>query len=192
MRDGSNDAYIFLGSNVDRDKNYLEALRRLAALGQVRRVSSVYETAPIGSCCEYFYNGAARLATPMTARELKRALRRIEAELGRVRRADRNAPRTIDLDLALFNQERRDDPYLPLPDPLILERPFMAQALAELNPGYMLPGDGRTLAQIAASLRSGGEGQGAGGQGQTRIDRAMTARVRELMDQIHIGETTHA
>jgi 2-amino-4-hydroxy-6-hydroxymethyldihydropteridine diphosphokinase len=178
-----NDAYIFIGSNVEREKNYLEALHRLANLGIVRRSSSVYETAPIGTCCEYFYNGAVLLATELSAPALKRALREIERQMGRRRTVDKNAPRPIDLDLVLFNHDRRTEPNLHLPDPLIVQRPFVAQALAELDPGYVHPTDGRTLAELAHAL--------TGSAGAARIDPAMTARAKDW-SPIYVGEISHA
>jgi len=186
------DAYIALGSNIERDKNYLEALRRLTVLGDLRGASAVYETAPIGSSREYFYNGAVRLATRLSAPELKHALRRIEAQLGRVRTEDRNAPRTIDLDLVLFDRECRDDLDLQLPDPLILQRPFLAQALAELNPDYVHPVDGRTLAEIAHRSGSQAGASSTAAENQTRVDPALTAQVQDLLKQYYVGEISHA
>ncbi len=198
-----NRAYIFLGTNIEREKNYLEALRRIGGLGQLRRASSVYETAPIGSGCENFYNGAVLLGTPLSALELKRALREIEAQLGRVRTADRYAPRTIDLDLGLYNQERREEDGLRLPDPLILRRPFMAQALAEVDPDYVHPIDGRTLAQIASSFgdperyalasapsKSPGRAPCEEVTGPAmQLQAKMTAQAKKLLDEISTGET---
>ncbi len=198
-----NQAFIFLGTNIEREKNYLEALRRLGGLGQLRRVSSVYETAPIGSGCENFYNGAILLETALDAPELKRALREIEAQMGRVRTADRYAPRTIDLDLVLYNQDSRDEEGLRLPDPLILRRPFLAQALAEVDPDYVHPVDGRTLAQIAGSFgglarpgfttATGSTSPGRTPCGETagpamQLQAEMTARVKNLLDEISTGE----
>ena len=193
MQDHLNDAFIFLGSNVERERNYLEALRRLVELGTLRAVSPVYETAPIGSCCEYFYNGAARLETPLNASALRLALRRIEAQLGRVRTADRNAPRTIDLDLVLFNKEQLTGPGWQIPDPLIFKRPFMAQALAELDPAYVHPVAGRTLAELAgAETAAETEASSGTNENLTRVDPAMTARVRDWFDHLYVGEISHA
>ncbi len=176
-----NCAFILLGTNIDRENNYLQALRRLSELGQITRASAVYETAPIGSCCENFYNGAVLLETQLGAHELKRALREIEARLGRTRTPDRNAPRTIDLDLVLFNHDQVDDGTVRLPDPLILERPFMVRVLAELDPEYVHPVEGRTLAQIANSLDRT--------RGEMRVQPAMTARTQDFLNHYYIGET---
>ncbi len=192
-----NQAFIFLGTNIDREKNYLEALRRLAGLGKLRRVSGVYETTPVGGLGENFFNGAALLETALGARELKRALREIEAQLGRVRTGNRYAPRTIDLDLVLYNQDCVDEEGLRLPDPLILQRPFMAQALAELDPNYVHPVEGRTLAQIARSLSPGtgpSSRAAVGSRPGTRshsmqLQPNLTARVKDFLDSHRTGET---
>jgi 2-amino-4-hydroxy-6-hydroxymethyldihydropteridine diphosphokinase len=180
-----NRAFVSLGSNIDRKRNYLEALTRLAELGIIAAVSSVYETTPVGSReGRDFYNGAVLLETSLSARDLKRALRKIEEEMGRIRTADRDSPRTIDLDLVLYNRDRVDEPDLKVPDPLILERPFLALTLAELAPEYVHPTDGRTLAKIARSLDSLAMGM--------RLEPVMTAEVKQMANQIYTGEISHA
>jgi 2-amino-4-hydroxy-6-hydroxymethyldihydropteridine diphosphokinase len=182
---GLNRAFVFLGSNIDRKRNYMEALARIAKLGMIASVSSIYETTPLGSKAgRDFYNGSVLLETYLSARDLKRALRRIEEEMGRIRTADRDSPRTIDLDLVLFNRDQVDEPDLKIPDPLILERPFLALTLAELDPDYVHPTDGRILAEIAHSLDSD-----AGGM---RLEPLMTAQVKQATSQIYNGEISHA
>jgi dihydroneopterin aldolase/2-amino-4-hydroxy-6-hydroxymethyldihydropteridine diphosphokinase len=79
-------------------------------------------------------------------------LRPVEDLLGRVRSGDRNAPRPIDLDLVLYDSREARDEDIVLPDPEIGRRPFLAGPLAELAPGYVLPGETRTLREIAGSL----------------------------------------
>jgi 2-amino-4-hydroxy-6-hydroxymethyldihydropteridine diphosphokinase len=180
-----NSAFIFLGSNIDRKRNYLQALERLAKLGIIVAASSVYETTPIGSGeGRDFYNGAVLLETGLSARDLKRELRTIEEEMGRVRTGDRYSPRPIDLDLVLYNRDRVDEPDLHVPDPLILKRPFLALVLAELAPEYVHPTDGRTLAEIARDL-----GPSAGGM---RFNPLMTRQVKQVTDRIYTGEISHA
>lgn len=185
-REGTlNQAYIFLGSNIERRNNYLEALTRLRALGNLAAASSVYETAPVGSHeGRDFYNGSVLLETDLGARDLKRALRLIEQQMGRTRTEDRNSPRTIDLDLVLFNHEQIDEPGLTIPDPLIVKRPFLASTLAELDPEYVHPSEGRTLTQIARSLGDD--------PGEMRLEPGMSALVRQTLAQIYTGEISHA
>ncbi len=180
-----NNAFVFIGSNVDRERNYIEGLARLAQLGIILRVSSIYETAPVGDRGGGdFYNGAALLGTELIPRALKDSLRSIETDLGRVRTGDRYAPRTLDLDLVLYNRDRIEEPGLHIPDPLILQRPFMAVILAELTPDYVLPGDGRRLLDLAAQERSRASGM--------RLAPLMTARVQELYRNTVTGEVSHA
>lgn len=179
-----NQAFVFLGTNIDRKKNYIAALARLAKLGEITAASTVYETAPLGGEGRDFYNGAVLLDTPLSARELKHALRAIEEQLGRVRTRDRYSPRTIDLDLVLYNRELIDEPALHIPDPMILERPFLALTLAELAPEYVHPADGRTLMQIARSLDTSSRGM--------RPEPVMTAQAKELIDRVYSGESSHA
>ncbi len=149
-----NDAYVFIGSNIGRGKNYLEALKRLRALGKLVAASPVYDTPALGDTdAPRFYNGAVWLKTEFAPHALRNALREIEHAMGRTRTADKNAPRVIDLDLVLYDEVILDDGELRLPDPHIYERPFMARALAHVNPDYVIPPDGPTLAELACRLR---------------------------------------
>ncbi len=182
--DPLNRAHIFIGTNIDRQRNYLEALRRLAELGRILRVSRVYETAPIGGRGDDFYNGAALLETALDAHGLKDALGRIEHEMGRVRNRDRYAPRTIDLDLVLYNHDQIDDGRVRVPDPLIGKRYFLAAALAEVTPDYVHPENGQTLAEIAGRLANDGD--------EMQLEPAMTAQVERLLHEIQTGVVTHA
>ncbi len=150
-----NDAYIFIGSNIEREKNYLAAFSHLRALGKLVAVSPVYDTPAIGGKedAPRFYNGAVWLKTTLTPHALRNELRAVEHTLGRIRTADKFAPRAIDLDLALYGEATIDDGELKLPDPDIFERAFMARALAHLNPDYVIPPDGPTLAELACRVR---------------------------------------
>jgi 2-amino-4-hydroxy-6-hydroxymethyldihydropteridine diphosphokinase len=177
-----NEAFISIGSNIEPAKNYMEALGRLARLGTVKHASAVYQTPPVGGQGSNYMNGAVLLGTSLGAVELKQMLKRIEAEMGRVRTADRNAPRTIDLDLVLYNQDRIDEPGLRVPDPLILTRFFLAQTLSEVSADYVHPTTGEPLREIAARLRASDP--------TLRPDAEMTARVRHWTE--HIGDVAHA
>lgn len=151
-----NNAYIFLGSNIERETNYPQAVKRLRELGKLVAVSPVYDTAPIGGDANAprFYNGAVWLATDLSPHALRNALQRIEQEMGRIRVADKYAARTIDLDLALYDQVMIHDDELEIPDPALFERAFMARALAHLNPDYVIPPDGPTLAELTCRLHA--------------------------------------
>jgi 2-amino-4-hydroxy-6-hydroxymethyldihydropteridine diphosphokinase len=146
-------AFIALGSNIAPARNIARALRRLAQHGPLR-ISTVYRTAPEDRPEQpWYYNCVARLETDQPARQLKAdVLRRIEQELGRVRMADKYAPRTIDLDLILYDDCVVDSDELTLPDPRIEQRAFVACGLCELEPELRLPGSNRPIETVVAEL----------------------------------------
>lgn len=147
-----NQAYISLGSNIDPTKNLPAAVASLAEYGRVVAVSAVWETRAVGPWPQpNFHNAALLLETCLSASALKEtALAAVERKLGRVRSSDRFAPRTIDLDLMLFNQERFSLGARRIPDPEVVAYAFVAIPLAELAPGYIHPETGQTLAAIAS------------------------------------------
>lgn len=150
-------AYLALGSNLgDRAASLARALELLARdeLTAISRLSSVYETAPIGPVPQPdFYNLVCEIQTIITAPELLTHCLELEADLGRVRR-EAWGPRTIDIDLLWYDEERIDTRSLTLPHPRMLERSFVMVPLAEIAPRLVL--DGETAASHAASL--GGTG----------------------------------
>lgn len=151
--------YLLLGSNVDRERCYPAAVGLITSLGEVVAVSPVYETEPVGmSGAPDFFNGALLLITELEPEELKRRLRReVEAPLGRVRRpGGRPAPRTIDVDIALWDDLVGTIAGKPLPDPDILKHLHVARPLADIAPQLRHPACGRTLAEIAAHLERTG------------------------------------
>ncbi len=150
---------VVLGSNIEPERNLPAAVRLLRQRLSVPAASPVYRSAPVGSPgSPTFWNAAVALVTHLPPQALKlEVLRPIEAALGRVRGADRNAPRTIDLDLALYGPLVVDDPDhgLTLPDPAILEHAHAAVPLADLAPDLEHPVTGERLASIAARLAPG-------------------------------------
>ena len=153
-----NRVFIALGSNVNSGHNMREAVRRLSSRCRLLAASPVYETAPVGKTDQpNFLNAAALIETGLTAAELKvNVLQVIEQELGRVRTEDKNAPRTIDLDISLFNDEVFDMGQRHIPDPEILKYPHIAVPLADLAPHERHPETGQTLKEIAQGLPTGG------------------------------------
>jgi len=168
-----NDAYIFIGSNIERETYYPRAVECLRQLGTLLAVSPVYDTPALDGAPDAprFYNGAARLMTELAPHALRNALRAIESELGRVRTADKNAPRTIDLDLVLYDQEIIDDDVLKIPDPKIFERAFMARALADVNPAYVIPPDGPTLTELTERLGAARDAMRAAPEMSAQVQR---------------------
>ncbi len=151
-------AFIGMGSNIDPDRNLQEALRMLASRVRVLTISTVLETEPLGRPEQpRYYNCIAVIETALSPHELKlNVLRDIENRLGRVRGEDKNAARTIDLDLLLYGDLVVHEAGLELPDPDIPKRPFLARALAELAPDLILPGSGVAIAEIVRGLTSTG------------------------------------
>jgi 2-amino-4-hydroxy-6-hydroxymethyldihydropteridine diphosphokinase len=147
----ANLAYLSLGSNIEPEQNLVAALSQLAQFGRVQAVSAIWETLPVGfSNQPNFLNAAVLLETHLSARALREeAITTIEAALGRVRTENKNAPRTIDIDIMLFNQDIIQLGRRRIPDSEVLERPFVAIPLAEISPDYVHPETGQTLKDIA-------------------------------------------
>ena len=149
-------AFVAVGSNIEPERNIPAALEALARFVRVTGSSTFYRTAPVARPGQpAFYNGVFQAQTGLAARALKfDVLRPIEERLGRVRTADKDAPRTIDLDLLLCGDEVIDTPELRLPDPEIRVRPFVAVPLLELCPELLLPGTGEPLRAFPAARAS--------------------------------------
>lgn len=147
-------AFLGLGSNVgDRLAHLqagvdgLDAERRL----RVDAVSSVYETAPVGGPPqEQYLNLALRVATTASPRALLRACQRAERAAGRVRTV-RWGPRTLDVDVLLYDDRSISSRRLVVPHPRLTQRAFALVPLIEVAPGAALP-DGRPLVRALAAL----------------------------------------
>lgn len=154
-------ALIALGSNIDPERNLPAAAARLAAHPDLRvlAASGVYESPSLGRPGDpRFHNAALAVETVLEPPALRAELRRIEAEMGRVRGEDRYAPRPIDLDLAVYERFAGEVEGTVVPDPEIPRRAFLALPLAEVAPGWWDPALGRSLAEIAAGFDPDREG----------------------------------
>src|SRR5436190_15289998 len=134
---------IGLGSNLgDRAGNLLQAIELLSRSPgiAVTRTSSLIETSPVGGPPDQanYFNAAAVLETELPPRELLAALLAVEQKLGRVRR-EPNGPRTIDLDLLLYDQAVLETPDLPLPHPRLHQRRFALAPAAEIAADWRHP-----------------------------------------------------
>lgn len=154
-----NRAVLTLGSNIDKERNLPTAVALLRELADVKAVSAIYETVPTGLLEQpNFLNTAVILHTPLSPTQIKEEIIGVvEKTLNRVRQSDKNAPRTIDLDLALFNDEvldyvLADGRVRHVPDPDILKFPHVAVPLAELLPDTPHPETGEPLSAIAVRL----------------------------------------
>ncbi len=149
-------AFIAVGSNVDAERNVADALELLGRRLHVIAVSSFYRTPALGPPGRPdFLNGVVEVETELAPRELKRqVLLEVEDALGRERGGDRDAPRTIDLDLVLYGDLISDEAGFVLPAPEILGRAFVALPLLELEPDLILPGTDLLLRKHARGLSS--------------------------------------
>ncbi len=126
--------YLGLGSNLgDRLKNIQDALKFLSGVAMVERVSTIHETEPVGGPPQGKYlNAVAKITTSLSAHQLLKLTQAIEQGLGRIRTV-KNAPRTIDIDILTYDNERIDDDQLTIPHPRMLEREFVMKPLSELD-----------------------------------------------------------
>jgi 2-amino-4-hydroxy-6-hydroxymethyldihydropteridine diphosphokinase len=148
-------AYIGFGANLgDRLAACRKALMRLAGLPgcTLMMISSLYESEPVGVTDQpRFVNGVALMTTEGDAHWLLRHLLAIEGDLGRVRGA-RWGPRTMDLDLLLFDEEIITSVALTVPHPRLHERRFVLQPLNDIAPGLRHPVLGKSVAELLAGL----------------------------------------
>jgi 2-amino-4-hydroxy-6-hydroxymethyldihydropteridine diphosphokinase len=157
-------AAIALGSNLesrfgDREANLREAVRRIEALGEVRAVSSFFDTEPVGYLEQpRFLNAALLLETEIEPRALMRELLSIERAMGRDRAgavakgAICKGPRVIDLDLLLYADWVLWSEELMLPHPEMQKRRFVLEPLAEIAPEWVHPVLGVTVRELLSRL----------------------------------------
>jgi 2-amino-4-hydroxy-6-hydroxymethyldihydropteridine diphosphokinase len=152
--DRFNTAYLSLGSNIEPEINLTAAVELLAAQAELVTISSVWETKPVGFTNQAnFLNAAAIVKTEFSAAEFKQnVLRPIEQKLRRKRNSNKNGPRTIDLDIVLFNGHVFKPAHNYIPDPNLYKYPFVAVPLAEIAPNYRHPETGQTLRDIAGKF----------------------------------------
>lgn len=151
-------AFLGVGSNEgDRRAHLAQAARAIEAAPGVAllRRSSAWETAPVGPPQADFLNAALELETVLSAGALLQLLQRVEAAAGRVRR-ERWGPRTLDLDLLLYGEERVEEPGLTVPHPALAQRAFVLAPLAELCPERLVPGTGRSVGELLAACPAQG------------------------------------
>lgn len=147
------DIFIGLGSNLGDRKDFLQrAIEQLAYQFQIERISSVYETEPVGYAHQdWFLNLAAHLRTDRSPRKCAEYLSAIELALKRGPTVP-NGPRTIDLDLLFYGDEIIDEPDLVVPHPRLHIRRFVLEPLNELAPDRVHPVLRRTIGELLAGV----------------------------------------
>jgi len=146
--------YLGLGSNVgDREAMIESALDQLDAPElRLKRVSSLYETEPIGFLDQdWFLNCVAEFDTGLIPKRLLQRMQKVELTMGRVRSV-KNGPRNIDLDILLFGNAVMKTAELEIPHPRYRERRFTLAPLAELAPEMRDPVTGQTMSEMLARL----------------------------------------
>ncbi len=149
-------AYIGLGSNLgDRAGNLLLGIRGMMDADlDVIRLSSIYETEPVETFAQpAFLNMVAevRSSTVSSSEEVMQRLQRVERDLGRTRSV-LMGPRTIDLDLLLYQDQQRNTEFLTIPHPRLHLRRFVLVPLAELAPYLVHPSFHKTITELLQSL----------------------------------------
>ncbi len=136
-------AYVALGTNIEpKEKHLSKAIRQLREHPsiQMNQKSSIYETEPVGyTNQDYFLNMVVEIDTDLSPERLLSACQTIEQELGR-KRIIKNGPRTIDLDILLFDDVHMEGEQLTIPHPRMKDRAFVLVPLAEINPDAPIDG----------------------------------------------------
>lgn len=138
-------AFVALGSNLrDPDWQVRQAIREIDEIPETAlvKISSLYQTAPVGIVDQPpFVNAVVQVETTLSPHDLLTHLTEIEQRHGRVR-GEKNGPRTLDLDILLFNEWAIDDERLVTPHPRMHQRPFVLVPLLEIAPDVFIPDRG--------------------------------------------------
>ena len=139
-------AYLSLGSNIEPEINLVKAVRMLAERGKVEKLSSAWESRSVGAEGPNYLNACVLYLTPLVETDLKEQVTRsIESQLGRKRTANKFAPRTMDIDIVIFEDRSCADRFW--------EQAFVVVPLADIYPEYRNPLTQETALETAGRLR---------------------------------------
>jgi 2-amino-4-hydroxy-6-hydroxymethyldihydropteridine diphosphokinase len=140
-------AYLNLGSNIEPEKNIPQAVKLLKEVGEVKAVSSVWESKSVGYDGPNFLNACVLFLTDLQPDDLKeKIIRPIESQLGRVRdENNKYAPRTMDIDLVLFDETPHNTQTW--------NHAFVIMPLAELIPNFVHSFENQSLAEVAKQIQ---------------------------------------
>jgi 2-amino-4-hydroxy-6-hydroxymethyldihydropteridine diphosphokinase len=139
-------AYLSLGSNIEPETHLIKAIELLKQYGRIEKISNAWESESVGAKGPNYLNACVLLVTPLPQVDLKeKALLPIETRLGRRRSGDKFAPRTIDIDIVIFDGKSCDDKYW--------EQAFVVVPLAEIYPEYQNPITQEKIIEMATRLR---------------------------------------
>lgn len=177
---------IALGSNLgDREANFRRGVQRLLERIPGARMSaaaSLYETEPVDCApgTAAFLNTVIEIEAPLSPPELHRHLKAVEQAMGRPAEREKNAPRTLDLDVLYAGDYISADPELTVPHPRLHLRRFVLQPLAEIRPGLIVPGMHETVARLLAALKDDPSAVKCLGSWTVTSTPAMLAALSEL------------
>jgi 2-amino-4-hydroxy-6-hydroxymethyldihydropteridine diphosphokinase len=145
--------YLGIGSNMgEREENLDRALDLLSQRMRMGKVSSIYDTEPLGNTNQpRFLNMVCQVFTRLAPEGLLALAKGIESKMGRYGKSDE--PRTIDIDILLYGDEVIDTPELVIPHPRMTERAFVLVPLAEIDPDLLHPVSGWTIGELRDAIK---------------------------------------
>jgi GTP cyclohydrolase-4 len=175
--------YLGLGANLgDRQSNLLQALHHIRAQASIEKVSSCYETGPVGYLNQpNFLNIACLITTELSPGDLLRFLKQIEKRMGR-QSSFRNAPRPIDIDILFYDDLVLESPELTIPHPALVERAFVLVPLGEIAPDLVHPTMKLAVAELLKRVNTEGVASVPRGL-RIRLDRD----VQETQPAVHVS-----
>ena len=147
------EVYLGLGSNMGDREDYLrQAVKFLSERLRIGKVSSIYETEPVGDVAQPNYlNQVGQFYTTLPPASLLSLLKGFELKLGRA--GPSGAPRPIDIDILFYGNQVVKTPELAIPHPRLIERAFVLIPLVEIAPDLTHPINHKTVKQILAKLK---------------------------------------